>query len=383
MKEYNVNHLYQILEKASEQYGDHIALDFKTYQISYSKVKEAADRLAAGFKNLGFEPGDKMALMLPNVPHFAFAYFGLLKIGVTIVPLPTLYKAEEIHHRLEDSESKGIIFWEGYRDHVTQAVHGLEHCKRRIVLGNESKPGEVRLSYLLETSEPLDETHNPDPDDTALIVYTAGITGYPRGAELTHHNILSNIESVYNFLKIDNTDSVVGAVPFYHPLGHTLVMGTFFRAGGRIVLIPKIDAPAAVQHIIEKESSYMIGMPSIYREILEMEGSDQIKFDSIKMCLSSGDALQQDTVENFEARYQVPIIEGYGLTEASGMVSFNNPSIERRVGSIGLPLPGVELRIVDEKGEDVKTGQVGEIIIQGPSVMKGYLNKKEATRERG
>lgn len=376
-----MNHLYQILEKTQEQYGDQIALDFQNYQISYTKVKEAADKLAAGFRQIGFEPGDKMAVMLPNVPQFAFAYFGLLKIGITIVPLPTLYKAEELHHRLEDSESKGIIYWEGYRDHVIQAVNGLEHCKKLIVLGNESRPGEIRLSYLLETSDPIDDIHNCDPDDTALIVYTAGITGYPRGAELTHHNILSSIESVCNFLKINNEDSVVGAVPFYHLLGHTLVMGAFFRAGARIILIPRIEASAVVKNIVDKEGSYLIGMPSIYREILELENVDKIKMDSLKMCFSSGDALQQETLEKFEALFQVPIIEGYGLTEASGMVSFNNLSIGQRAGSIGLPLPGVELRIVDEKDEDVKTGQVGEIIIQGPSVMKGYLNRQEATRE--
>ena len=376
-----MSNIYQILMNTALNHPENIALTFKGHDVTYAKLKEATDRLAGGLKKMGFGSEDRMALMLPNTPHFSMAFFALLKLGTSIVPVSTLYKPEEIHHQLEDSEVKGIIYWEGFRDHVLQAVHGLERCEKLIVLGDKAKPGEIRFTYLMETSEPLDETAELDDDKTALIVYTSGITGYPRGAELTHRNIISNIESIYGFLKVMAEDCVVGTVPLYHPLGHTLVMGVFTRAAAHVVLLSRIDIAGVLETIVEEKATYFVGVPSIFREMLKIEDVKPPDFSFLKFCLSSGDALSQETMSEFEARFSVTILEGYGLTEASALVSCNSPTMERRVGSIGLPLPGIELRIVDEKDEDVKPGQVGEIIVQGPNIMKGYLNRQEATKE--
>jgi len=376
-----VNNLYQVLENTASNYPDNVALIFREHRIVYRDVKEATDRLAMGLKSLGLGPGDRIAIMLPNLPHFPMSIFALLKIGVTIVPVSIFFKAEEIHHQLEDSEVKGIIFWEGFRSIVLEAVQGLERCEKLIVLGEKSDPGEIRLTYLMETKNPIEETTEVDLDDTAFIVYTAGMTGRPRGAELTHNNILSNIQACAEFLKFNVDDGVVGVLSLYHPIGLTLVMGSFFYVGARVLLVPKFDAEAILKLIEAEKPTFFIGVPSMYREFLKVEDGESVDISSLKFCLSSGDALKSETMEEFESKFNVHILEGYGLTEASPLVSFNSPVRERKAGSIGLPLPRIELKIIDETGSEVKPGNVGEIIVQGSNVMKGYLNRPEATKE--
>ena len=376
-----MNNLYHVLENTTEHHPENVALVFKDHKIQYQDVKEAADRLAMGLKSLGLKPGDRVAVMLPNVPHFPICIFGLLKIGVTIVPVSIFFKAEEIHHQLEDAEVKGIIYWQGFRPNVLEAVQGLERCERLIVLGDKEVPEEIRLTYLMESKESLKGVADVKSDDTAFIMYTAGITGRPRGAELTHQNILSNIRACNEFLKLETDDGVVSVLSLHIPMGLTVVMGAFFDAGGRVILLPKFEGETVLKVIEAEKPTYFVGVPSMYREFLEVENTEKIDIGSLKFCLSSGDALKEETMEAFESTFKVPILEGYGLTEASPMISFNSPVRERKAGSIGLPLPGVEMKIIDETGADVKSGQVGEIIVQGPNVMKGYLNRPEATKE--
>jgi long-chain acyl-CoA synthetase len=376
-----VNNLYNILQHSAENYPNNTALVFNDNPISYANVKDACDRLASGFRKLGLGPGDRMAMMLPNSPHFPICFFALLKIGVTIIPLSIQFKVEEIRHRLEDSEAKGIIFWERFRSDVHQAIQDLSRCRKLLVLGEKADPNEVRLNYLMEVNDPLDEIIDADSEETALISYTAGITGRPIGAELTHENLLFDMNACKEFLKLHSDDSVIGVLPLSHPLGHTLILGTFFRSGGTVHLVSKFDAETILKTIQEKSATYFVCVPSMIHSILETEDGGKYDLSSLKFCLSSGDALKPETMEEFESRFHVSILEGYGLTEASPMVSFNSTVMERRAGSIGLPLPGVDMKIVDEDGIEVKPGQIGEIIIQGPNVMKGYLNRPEATKE--
>lgn len=376
-----MNNLYRILEEGRCHDPQATALVFNETSICYEEVKEAAARVASGLKSMGIGPGDRIAIMLPNVPHFPMCYFGLLQLGVTILALSIYHKAEEIHHRIEDAEVKGIIYWEGFREQVQQAVRDLDHCRHHIVLGEPAGAEEIGLSTMMAQHAPLTEVAAVDLDDTALIVYTAGASGRPNGTELTHGNILFDIKAIQSVFPIRPGDAVLAPVPFYHPLGHTLTMGTFLQAGGQLILMPKFEARSVIEMVTATQPRYLVAVPSIIREIMDHPREEAGDFSSLKYVLVSGEALKPDTMQAFETRYDVPILEGYGLTEASPMVSFNSPARERKAGSMGLPLPGIDVKIVDQNGIEVRLGEVGEVIVKGPNVMKGYLNRPQATKE--
>ncbi len=376
-----MNNIYSILEKTAKEIPKKEALVFKDHRITYEKLKLSVDRLANGLKELGFQKGDRIALMLPNIPHYVICFFAGLKLGLIILPLSIYYKTDEIHHRLEEAEVKGIIYLDKFRETVFQAVRGLDKCQHFIVLSDQAHTGEKRLNRLMEVMSSLQETIQVAPDDTALISYTAGVTGYPKGVRLTHRNVLFDINAFVSYIKFNNTDKVVGVIPLSHPLGFTLVMGAFIYCGGGIVLIPLMDVAKAFKSIEKEKATCFITVPSMIKEILDNTDCSLLKVDSLKYCISSGDALEPEVFIEFENRFKVTILEGYGLTEASPLVSLNNLFQERIPGSIGFPLPGVEMKFVNEDNESVKPGEIGEILVKGENVMKGYINKPEATKE--
>lgn len=376
-----MSHLYQLLEESAKKYPDQIALFHQAHKISYRMLNDSVNRMALGLLKLGLGQGDRLAVMLPNIPHFTITFFAAMKLGITLVPISIYYKADEIHHQLEDSEIKGIVFFEKFRDDVHRAVVDLESCQQCIVLGRQVDEGENSLLSLIEKSSALEAEVEIDGDDTALIVYTAGSVGRLRGAELTHNNLLANVKSCFEFLNLTSEDKVIGVTPFFHPLGFSLIQNTFISAGASVFLQTKLHPEDILDTIEAHKITYMVGVPSTYRELLKADPERKRDFSSISALLSSGDAMDQETINVYEEEYKVQLLEGYGLTEASPMVSFNKKNGIHRAGSIGLPLLGVDMRIVDDSGAEVMPGQVGEIIVKGPNVMKGYLNRPEATKE--
>ena len=376
-----MNHIYQIIEKSALQYADNTAFHYKGHQLSYQVLKDTSDRLAKGLNQLGIEAGDKIGLMMPNIPHFPIAYFALMKIGAVVVSLSIYEKSEELHHQLEDAEVKGVVYWDGFRSEIREAIHDMPQCNKLVSLTETPEAGEVRLQYLIENNSPLEESPFIDPDETAIIIYTAGTTGRPKGAELSHSNILFDVESCSDFLKLSPTDGILACIPLYQPLGQTLVMNTFLLNGCTVSLDPKFDALKVLQTIQENQLTYLVGVPSMFRKFNEIPDDEKPDISHMKFCISSGDAMRQETMDTFDKKFKIPVIESYSLTEASPVVAFNSPIGEQRVGAIGLPIHGVDMRIVDEFGSEINVGDVGEVIVSGPNVMKGYHNRPEATKD--
>jgi long-chain acyl-CoA synthetase len=376
-----VNSLYRLLEQSASLHPDRTALVFREQILTYAVLKDAVDRLAAGLKNQGFNRGDRIALMLPNIPHFPISYFAVLKNGGTLVPVFLHCTIDEIHHQLEEAEIKGIIYWEGYREKAVQIVRGLERCQKRLVLGEKSMAGEIRLNYLMETHSSAGDDSPASPGDTAVIVYTDRIKGRSKGVELTHENLIFDAEACARFLNLSPEDGVVAAIPLYHMLGQTLVMNAFLLSGARLALMSSFHPETAGQMLQLHALTHFIGVPYMFENLMREHLVQAEQFSTVRKCVSSGDALAQDVLDAFEEKFRVKIIEGYGLTEASPMVTFCPPRGERKAGSIGKPLPGVQMKIVDESGIESPPGETGEIMVQGPNVMKGYLNRPEATRE--
>jgi len=377
----NIRDLNGLFEQSAQMFGERVAYVFNGNHITYQKVHEAVCRLAKGLKGLGIQKGDRIGLMLPNIPQFPIVYFAALRIGAIVVPINVLYKEGEIQYILEDSECRAIVAWDGIWDPVFRAVDRLEFCRHMIILGENPTGEAVNLTQLIAESPPSEEMESVDASVTAVILYTAGVTGHPKGAELSHGNLVSNALACADAGLLASTDIIVGVLPFYHCFGQTVVMNTALVKGATVILHPKFEAEEILRSIEQEKATIFPAVPTMFRQILDVEQPDRFDLSSLRYCLSGGARLPLDVMKSFESTFDVKIYEGYGLTEASPVVTFNPIRFDRKPGSVGVPLSGIEVKIVNDKGEELPPGEIGELVVRGPNVMKGYLNRPESTRE--
>ncbi|MBC7261476.1 MAG: long-chain fatty acid--CoA ligase [Chloroflexi bacterium] len=371
-----------VLETGALSQPQHTAIISNGHRMSYAQLNEAANRCAAALAGLGVHPGDKVAIMLPNVPEFVIAYFGVLKAGGCVVPLNTLFKASEIAYHLEDSEAAVLIVDEAYLPEVQQALKRVEACRHLIVVGKRISSDTQYFAHLLEVSQPDFDTVQTRPDDTAVILYTAGAMGYPRGAELTHFNMFYNAALTADRLcKITPHDVSIAVLPLFHAFGQTCVMNATLYAGGTLTMLARFDSDKVLQIIQRDRVSLLLGVPTMYWYLQHYPGAEKYDWSSLRLCCSGGAALPVDLMRAFEKRYGLPIFEGYGLSETSPVASFNPTDKPPHPGSIGQPIYGVQMRIVDEDDRELPPGQVGEIVIRGHNVMKGYYKRPGLTAE--
>jgi long-chain acyl-CoA synthetase len=365
--------LATILTDTAAEHGDRLALKLDDAEFTYALLDQASARVATMLKAKGLQPGDRVGIMLPNVPYFPVAYYGVLRAGGVVVPMNVLLKGREVGFYLKDPGAKIVFAWHDFLD---AARTGADDAGAELI---EVKPGEIE-SIIFE--------HEPDPDvaavgdeDTAVILYTSGTTGQPKGAELTHANLMKNAAAAVALFSLDESVIVLGALPLFHSFGQTCGMNATVLAGGCLSLIPRFE-PAKALEIIQRDAvSVFEGVPTMYGAMLHLDGRERYDASSLRVCASGGAALPVELLRGFEAAFGCKVLEGYGLSETSPVASFNHPDKERKAGSIGTPIAGVEMKLVDEDDHDVATGEVGEIVIRGHNVMKGYWNKPDATAE--
>ena len=362
-----------LLSQSADLRADHMAIKVDESELSYAELDHGAARVAGLLRAKGVQPGDRVGIMLPNVAHFALCYYGALRIGAAVVPMNPLLKEREVGFYLGDSGARVILAWHQFAD----AAHaGAEQSAAECVL---VEPGEFEA--LLQRCQPAGQVLDRRPDDTAVILYTSGTTGKPKGAELTHQNILRNVEVTVDLFGLDERAVTLGALPFFHAFGQTCALNATVSVGGTLTLIPRFDAGKALA-ILERDAvTAFEGVPTMYAAMLHHDDADTADTSALEVCVSGGAAMPVEIMRAFEAKFGCEILEGYGLSETSPVASFNRRGRERKPGSIGLPVDGVEMRLVDHDSNAVAADDVGEIQIRGHNVMKGYWHRPESTAE--
>jgi long-chain acyl-CoA synthetase len=361
------------LKASAADHGDRVAVKLDDLELTYAQLDGASAHVAGMLSARGVGPGDRVGIMLPNVPYFPVCYYGVLRLGAVVVPMNVLLKRREVGFYLSDSGAKLLFAWHDFGE---AARTGADEAGADLIL---VEPGE--FEHLVGEAEPIVEVADREPDDTAVILYTSGTTGQPKGAELTHANLIRNVECFIGFTDVDETSMVLGALPLFHSFGQTCGLNAAVKAGACLSLIPRFDPGKALEIIQRDHVNVFEGVPTMYAAMLNHPDRDSYDVSCLTLCASGGASLPLEILRGFEEAFGAKVLEGYGLSETSPVASFNQPDRESKPGSIGTPIEGVEMKVVDDDGNEVAQGEPGEILIRGHNVMKGYWNRPEATAE--
>ncbi len=365
--------LAENLTRTATEHPDRVAMKLDEIELTYHQLDCAAARIANMLESKGVEAGDRVGIMLPNVPYFAACYYGVLRLGGVVVPMNVLLKQREVGFYLTDPGAKLLFAW---HDFAEAAEAGAEEAGTELILVEPGK-FEQLVGQFDDTFEVVDRAD----DDTAVILYTSGTTGTPKGAELTHANLARNVAAFADFTDIDESSVVLGALPLFHSFGQTCGLNAAIRAGACLSLIPRFDPGKALEIIDRDRVNVFEGVPTMYAAMLHHPEKESFDTSCLELCASGGSAMPVEVMKAFEDAFGCMILEGYGLSETSPVASFNHPDRERKPGSIGTPIEGVEMKVVDDDGNEVAQGEPGEIVIRGHNVMKGYWNRADATAE--
>ena len=362
------------LTEAAALLPDHPAIRLDDLECTYSQLDEASGRVAAFLRHRGLAAGDRVGIMLPNVAEFPVVYYGVLRAGGVAVPMSPLLKAREVAYYLGDSGAGRIFAWHAFAD---QARGGAGQVNAEpIVVDLAGFPD------LLASAAPDYQVADRDNDDTAVILYTSGTTGQPKGAELTHGNLTSNAEvACADIVAAQPDDVIFGGLPLFHAFGQTGGLNLAVASGACLALLPRFDAESALRIIAGHRVTVFEGVPTMCVALLHRPDRADFDVSALRMCFSGGAALPVEVLRGFEEAFGCQVLEGYGLSETSPIASCNHPDRERKPGSIGTPIRGVQMRVVDKEDHEVPQGEVGEIVIRGPNVMKGYWHRPEETAE--
>ena len=368
-----------IIHESARRLPDKTALISDGRAMSYRTLDETARRFAAGLARLGVGRGKHVALLLPNSPEFTVAYFAAHYLAAPVVPLNVMLTPDEIAYHLVDSDAVALIAWD---DLLPQAQAGFTRagsCQWLVA----ASAGSMSMRTLVEEADPIPDLPETRPDDTAVLLYTSGTTGRPKEAELTHFNLSHNAETVgQRLLRLPEETTALAALPFFHSFGQTVIQNTVLMRGGTVVLMQRFDAVSALELIQGHGVTFFAGVPTMYFELLRHTTMSGLRLEGLTHLMSGGAPMPVEVMKEFERRHDAAILESYGLSETSPVASSNVPDRPRKAGSIGLPIEGIEFKLVDERGDSITDPMVpGEICIKGPNVMKGYYKRPESTAE--
>ncbi|ADG80540.1 AMP-dependent synthetase and ligase OS=Tsukamurella paurometabola (strain ATCC 8368 / DSM /CCUG 35730 / CIP 100753 / JCM 10117 / KCTC 9821 / NBRC 16120/ NCIMB 702349 / NCTC 13040) OX=521096 GN=Tpau_3969 PE=3 SV=1 [Tsukamurella paurometabola] len=368
-----MTNLAENLTAAAAARPDALALKCDDLEFSYAAFDDASARFATYLAEQGIEPGDRVGIMLPNTPAFAIVFYGIMRRGAVAVPMNPLLKAAEVEYYLANTGSKALFATPVFAD---DAEAGARAAGAACHFGDDAA-----LATLLAKYEPTAPVEPRDGDDTAVILHTSGTTGKPKGAELTHQGLGMNCEiSGRTLLHLTGDDVMMGCLPLFHVFGLTCGLNAAVRFGSTLTLIPRFEPRKAIEVIGRDKVTVFLGVPTMYAALVAaLQPGDDVS--SLRACGSGGAALPLQVITDFEAAFNAIIMEGYGLSETSPVACFNHPDKPRKPGTIGTPIEGVQMRCVDDSGNEVPQGERGEVQVRGHNIMKGYWNLPEATAD--
>ncbi|GAB4276914.1 MAG: long-chain fatty acid--CoA ligase [Candidatus Promineifilaceae bacterium] len=384
-----------VLEDSAREVPQKTAVIFGDRQFSYAQINGAANQIANGLAAAGVGKGDKVAISCPNLPYFPIIYYGILKAGATVVPLNVLLKRREIAYHLRDSNAKAYFCFQGtpqlpMGEEGWAGFNEVDECEHFwLVTADPAAPspieGAATMGQLMATHPPTFETVQTEALDTAVILYTSGTTGQPKGAELTHSNIIMNAFVVRELFNSRTDDTQLVTLPLFHSFGQVVQMNAGFLSRHTLVFLARFDPGDAFKALQDHNVTIFCGVPTMFWALLNYPNADEYDTEKIsrnlRLGVSGGASLPLEVIKGMEEKFGIPLLEGYGLSETSPVASFGRLDKERKPGSIGVPVWGVEMRVVDKDDNDVPVGETGEILIRGHNVMKGYYNRPEATAE--
>ena len=375
--------LPELLEQSTRRFADHRAIVCGDRSVDFATFGRRTERLAAGLCERGIRKGDRIGLYCVNSDAFAVAYFGILKAGATVVPINLLLNPKEVVYILEDAGVRALIYHDAFTAAVDAVRAELADLELLVCIGEKkSAAADIAWPELLATEAAPPEIALDPAEDLAAILYTSGTTGQPKGAMLTHRNLVANSVSTEMALQLEpGKDVLLVVLPMFHAFAATVCMIFPLLNGCTMVTLPRFD-PQQVAEVIAAEGVTLLpAVPSMYNVLLRLPDEAVPNFASLKYAVSGGAALPASVLEAFEKRFGKAIFEGDGPTECSPVTCVNPIDGERKVGSVGPPVPGVEMKILDDNGDELPNGEIGEICVRGPNVMKGYWKRPEETRE--
>lgn len=372
--------LSTLLEEQARKYNGKIFLYCKDARTSYERLNELAHRIANGLRALKVRKGDKVCLLLPNRLEFVYVFFGALKLGAVVVPTNTLLKAEELSYIVRNSDAGTVVTTAEFMDRINAIRDAGSQIKHCVVIGEEGFPNTISFNRLLAAS--MDKLNTPGyPEDDAAIIYTSGTTGRPKGVVLTHRNYLSNARSGCEAMRMTEEDRPMCILPLFHVNGQVVTVLCPLYAGASMVLTEGFSPKTFFQDLTRYQATTFSGVPTIYSILLNLPDAEKYDLSSLTRCLCGAAPMPVEVFTRFEEKFNTIIIEGYGLSEGTCVSTANPIDGTRKIGSIGIPVPSQEVKIVDENDTELPVGHVGEIVVRGDNVMKEYYRNPEATAE--
>jgi len=365
--------LATLLTTTAAKFPERIAIRLDDAAVPYAALEAGSQRVAGLLKDLGVEPGDRVGIMLPNTPHFPLAYYGALRLGAVVVPMNPLLSKREVAYYLDDSGAKLLLAWHGFAESAEGGAEQAEIDAQVLLVEPED------IAKKVGGATPIEEVAHKDGDDTAVVLYTSGTTGRPKGAELTHHSIGSNVQASIGLFDPSEEDVFFGGLPFFHVFGQTCTLNVSVAVGSEVTLLPRFDPTQALEIVQRDGVTIFMGVPTMHGAVLHHPKRADFDTSSLRLFVSGGSALPVEVLKGIKDTFGSPILEGYGLSETSPVASFSRADLPMKPGSIGVAIEDVELRLVDEEGKVLGVDEVGELQVRGPNVMKGYWKNPEAT----